>query len=107
MVRKIDSDLFAMQGECAPIPLFNLDGLELLQFRPEQWTKIFPNGLAHFLCDLELRDMVSQIDVNEWLKGCLIGLHAPPSCSNSGSDPKRSEEHTSELQSLAYLVCRL
>src|SRR5205823_7145044 len=25
----------------------------------------------------------------------------------SGSAPKRSEEHTSELQSLAYLVCRL
>src|SRR2546425_12375109 len=29
-------------------------------------------------------------------------------CSWSGSSPpKRSEEHTSELQSLAYLVCRL
>src|SRR5687767_15395412 len=25
----------------------------------------------------------------------------------SGKSPKRSEEHTSELQSLAYLVCRL
>src|SRR3989441_12897866 len=24
-----------------------------------------------------------------------------------GPDPQRSEEHTSELQSLAYLVCRL
>src|SRR2546425_1539645 len=24
-----------------------------------------------------------------------------------GGDPERSEEHTSELQSLAYLVCRL
>src|SRR5687767_15624804 len=24
-----------------------------------------------------------------------------------GNDPVRSEEHTSELQSLAYLVCRL
>src|SRR5687767_15682249 len=24
-----------------------------------------------------------------------------------GSSPRRSEEHTSELQSLAYLVCRL
>src|SRR6266404_9161008 len=27
--------------------------------------------------------------------------------SRSGRDAKRSEEHTSELQSLAYLVCRL
>src|SRR2546425_412850 len=37
---------------------------------------------------------------------------APPSASKRGSAsrstmPSRSEEHTSELQSLAYLVCRL
>src|SRR2546425_7516794 len=30
-----------------------------------------------------------------------------PCCSSSTSRPSRSEEHTSELQSLAYLVCRL
>src|SRR5687767_15567028 len=31
-----------------------------------------------------------------------------PSCSSSrGPSRRRSEEHTSELQSLAYLVCRL
>src|SRR5687767_15484301 len=29
----------------------------------------------------------------------------PPRCTRGGVD--RSEEHTSELQSLAYLVCRL
>src|SRR5205823_9235691 len=29
------------------------------------------------------------------------------SASNSRTTPSRSEEHTSELQSLAYLVCRL
>src|SRR2546425_7873672 len=28
-------------------------------------------------------------------------------CGRSGSGRRRSEEHTSELQSLAYLVCRL
>src|SRR2546425_8388249 len=28
-------------------------------------------------------------------------------CLNRSSFPRRSEEHTSELQSLAYLVCRL
>src|SRR2546425_9685446 len=28
-------------------------------------------------------------------------------CGNSGGSCERSEEHTSELQSLAYLVCRL
>src|SRR2546425_8004431 len=33
----------------------------------------------------------------------------PPSASRAlpGCNPSRSEEHTSELQSLAYLVCRL
>src|SRR2546425_12246295 len=32
---------------------------------------------------------------------------APASPSASGAATARSEEHTSELQSLAYLVCRL
>src|SRR2546425_5051588 len=31
----------------------------------------------------------------------------PNSPSSGLTEPKRSEEHTSELQSLAYLVCRL
>src|SRR2546425_6324976 len=31
----------------------------------------------------------------------------PPSPSSGAPAPERSEEHTSELQSLAYLVCRL
>src|SRR5205823_11531488 len=41
--------------------------------------------------------------------------HEPPAVRRTGDDPnprpfvrgRRSEEHTSELQSLAYLVCRL
>src|SRR2546425_5075504 len=34
--------------------------------------------------------------------------HAPVLGRDQGHDPRlRSEEHTSELQSLAYLVCRL
>src|SRR5205823_7267652 len=42
-----------------------------------------------------------------------FGIPNPGSCDTHGpflSDPRafyRSEEHTSELQSLAYLVCRL
>src|SRR5205823_12204491 len=35
------------------------------------------------------------------------GLNAEPTASNEGKFSFRSEEHTSELQSLAYLVCRL
>src|SRR2546425_4814487 len=33
--------------------------------------------------------------------------HPPHSCTSPREGPGRSEEHTSELQSLAYLVCRL
>src|SRR2546425_8843662 len=33
--------------------------------------------------------------------------HSPASCRTRPSRAPRSEEHTSELQSLAYLVCRL
>src|SRR5687767_1675036 len=41
--------------------------------------------------------------VAQWIE------HAPPKGGVAGSIPARgrSEEHTSELQSLAYLVCRL
>src|SRR2546425_6214994 len=35
----------------------------------------------------------------------LIGIHCRTGCK--GDLDSRSEEHTSELQSLAYLVCRL
>src|SRR5687767_15694346 len=44
---------------------------------------------------------------------CLTASHATPgpgsrsTRSSSGCARSRSEEHTSELQSLAYLVCRL
>src|SRR5687767_15358968 len=36
-----------------------------------------------------------------------LGAPASGSPGRSGSPRQRSEEHTSELQSLAYLVCRL
>src|SRR3712207_8010607 len=35
------------------------------------------------------------------------GPDEPPGLENSGDEPVRSEEHTSELQSRQYLVCRL
>src|SRR5687767_15212722 len=43
-----------------------------------------------------------------WVLGC--GAYRPPNASTvvtRAGDAFRSEEHTSELQSLAYLVCRL
>src|SRR5205823_13497591 len=39
--------------------------------------------------------------------GCRTGSPSAPCSSGIPPAQKRSEEHTSELQSLAYLVCRL
>src|SRR5687767_15559788 len=36
-----------------------------------------------------------------------VALYATPQRERGGLAERRSEEHTSELQSLAYLVCRL
>src|SRR2546425_8088835 len=36
-----------------------------------------------------------------------LGFPLPHDCGGNASCTTRSEEHTSELQSLAYLVCRL
>src|SRR2546425_2266333 len=44
----------------------------------------------------------SRVDI--WLKE--LGIHAALADA-ARPEPHRSEEHTSELQSLAYLVCRL
>src|SRR5687767_15216141 len=41
------------------------------------------------------------------LKEAPIKLQEVVVYENAGSNRERSEEHTSELQSLAYLVCRL
>src|SRR2546425_9419647 len=41
------------------------------------------------------------------LMGCILGTHGPYVYPPRAQARARSEEHTSELQSLAYLVCRL
>src|SRR2546425_7868013 len=52
--------------------------------------------------DDRVRPGVAGVDIGQEQRG--IGLAR----QHIGSElPKRSEEHTSELQSLAYLVCRL
>src|SRR5438445_6133831 len=45
-----------------------------------------------------------------WTRKAVYGFHAGPpwrSATNKWAGPERSEEHTSELQSRQYLVCRL
>src|SRR3712207_8856837 len=40
-------------------------------------------------------------------ESCFGGSQCAPAISGRGRQPVRSEEHTSELQSRQYLVCRL
>src|SRR2546425_4912688 len=47
---------------------------------------------------------ISTRGASGWVANTPTGF---PDCTSSVSSSARSEEHTSELQSLAYLVCRL
>src|ERR1041384_6971387 len=55
--------------------------------------------------------MQAKIDALAPVDGIKIGVHiafhSGPVVKGALADDTRSEEHTSELQSLAYLVCRL
>src|SRR2546422_8541939 len=44
---------------------------------------------------------------NNYLCSAASGMKQPDADKFTGADPKRSEEHTSELQSRLHLVCRL
>src|SRR3712207_6971391 len=46
-------------------------------------------------------------EVASWLGAVGAAPDAPPDPGAGGADAVRSEEHTSELQSRQYLVCRL
>src|SRR5205823_15015541 len=68
-------------------------------------TEDFPERLRQTRPDIVF-------NIAEGFRGVNREAHVPAICAffgvlYSGSDPFRSEEHTSELQSLAYLVCRL
>src|SRR2546425_9205877 len=64
----------------------------------------FPDDLAPHV---DRRVRVPPLIERERGPGC-FGHRVPPSASRGASRCRmRSEEHTSELQSLAYLVCRL
>src|SRR2546423_10109720 len=67
------------------------------------YTTLFRSKLVHFAGETALGEVV-QVRIERasaWsLQGTTRRWHAR-------CEPARSEEHTSELQSLAYLVCRL
>src|SRR3712207_8077377 len=50
---------------------------------------------------------VSAADLDDMIPGLRLRLQPPVDQLQRGEQPSRSEEHTSELQSRQYLVCRL
>src|SRR5436853_5848661 len=70
--------------------------------RLRAWTRTFRESRRRLLCrsrDSNAECGRSEIDLRELLHRYVACLQA--------SDRRRSEEHTSELQSLRHLVCRL
>src|SRR5687767_15684453 len=61
------------------------------------YTTLFRSIRISFTTDGEARDLPSAVSAAVRARGI----------ETAGSRSGRSEEHTSELQSLAYLVCRL
>src|SRR2546423_8459133 len=65
-------------------------------------------GLEHLHPPLALRDpQLDAFEVLGRLDRALVVRDLAEAVLPGGEDPVESEEHTSELQSLAYLVCRL
>src|SRR5205823_14998211 len=96
----------------APPEIYTLslhDALPILSERVVMATRseqAAPAGFAPWL-SRGRRDCAAQRDLwrdrttPAWAPGCTYN------CPREGCGAGRSEEHTSELQSLAYLVCRL
>src|SRR2546425_7779532 len=78
------------------------------------WVGLVVNGRAVFKLLLDWRGMLTTWRFVDAAYRRLDALpdeaaleHETAASSGSASRRRRSEEHTSELQSLAYLVCRL
>src|SRR2546425_7676678 len=95
------------------VPLLELDTYELEDpnylanptnrcffCKTELWNRLVPEARARGLA--VVCDGTNADDLREHRPGYAAGLRA-----RGVPRPMRSEEHTSELQSLAYLVCRL
>src|SRR5690625_6687967 len=60
-------------------------------------------GMGAYKNDVQLQPLSPSVKLEE----SIIGLNHYWLCENGLVDEKRSEEHTSELQSRGHLVCRL
>src|SRR2546425_5543071 len=80
----------SLKSECIRpgTPLTREDALRLIQTYVDHYNTV------------RLHSAIGYVTPHDMLVGRQAEIHA-------ARDRKRSEEHTSELQSLAYLVCRL
>src|SRR5262245_64279822 len=70
------------------------------------YTTLFRSSKLHEIC--AMRPLAkSSVATSE--RSTFVSPHRATACTRRGSSPAtmRSEEHTSELQSLRHLVCRL
>src|SRR5258707_13935160 len=81
---------------CPPTDIHNLTFFFFLMIRRPPRSTLFPyTTLFRSILDSSLRSTVS------------ISVSTRANSSRCSAPPGRSEEHTSELQSRQYLVCRL
>src|SRR5262245_63582783 len=76
------------------------------------YTTLFRSDSEHLFCHLldELARRETRLNTEadwRWLHGKLTAVNVMGRLNCILSDGQRSEEHTSELQSLRHLVCRL
>src|SRR3989441_6787999 len=85
-----------------PTPTEGLTPLPFVPFELERWQSTWENRVRYNLSE----SGVHPLSIHELLE--LAGASPAPLLDvRLGYSQSRSEEHTSELQSLAYLVCRL
>src|SRR5712672_4546279 len=98
-----------------PITITNSDPTtHNIHFTPKNnpdWNQSQANGAAPLTHKLARAEVMVPVKCNQhpWMKS-YVGVTKHPFFAVTGEDGSftiRSEEHTSELQSLAYLVCRL
>src|SRR5205823_13285503 len=84
--------------DCIPLLFF------FLMLRPPPRSTLFPYTTLFRSCATKPKQYSASWPVPKPASATTSGPRSRPSSPTTG---RRSEEHTSELQSLAYLVCRL
>src|SRR3712207_7171215 len=71
------------------------------------YTTLFRSALPHVMRMIVGASDTAALARGGWRKSSALASLRPSACGTCVACPTRSEEHTSELQSRQYLVCRL